>query len=269
MIGEDMADRYLIKRIENRYHNKTVRALARSMLNPTRSYANLLRFEAPWIRDDRPNVGAYESTGNYTPADDIDGPKYNHRAWPANAAFELTAEPMFQLYTGHAGSSCMGAAGEGALKIATASALVIRIDGCQLFGLPPNYSGDVLNYMAGPRWSPFSTGRWKLNLQLLGGGTKVSHEYADLALKNEVIQLARQEHQPRPEQATWIAEWDRNGFAAVVSGVMVYDFDNGLQLRVADFGYQRSWLGELQGMKYDNGLRFGFGISYRMGAWER
>jgi hypothetical protein len=267
MIGEDMADRYVIKRIENRFQNKTVRALARSMLNPTRSYANILRFQVPWMRDDRPNVGTYEPRGNYTPHDDIAGPGFDHRAWPTQAAFELTAQPMFQRYLGQAGSSCMGAAGEGGLKLTTVSALVFRVDGCQLLGFPANYSGDTLNYTAGPRWSLFSTGTWKLYVQLLGGGTKVSHVYVDLALKNELIQLAQQQHEPHPEQDRWITEWDRNGFTAVASAVAVYDFNNGLQLRVADFGYQRSWVKELQGMNYDNGLRFGFGISYRMGAW--
>ena len=269
MIGEDMADRYVIKRIENHYHNKVVRALARSMLNPTRSYANILRFKVPWMREDRPNVGAYESTGNYIPLDDITGPEFDPRAWPTQTAFELTGEPMFQRYLGRAGSSCMGAAGEGALRLTTADALIIRIDGCQLFGFRANYSGDTLNYMAGPRWSLFSTGGWKVYVQVLGGGTKVSHDYANLAIKNELIQLARQAHQPEPEQASWITEWDRNGLAVMASAVAVYNFNNGLQLRVTDVGYQRSWIKELQGMNYDNGLRFGFGISYRMGAWER
>ena len=268
MIGEDMADRYLIKRIENRYHNKAVRALARSMLNPTRSYANLLRFKAPWMRDGRPDVDTYEPTGDYTPPDDIAGPGFDHRAWPTRAAFELTAQPMLQRYLGRAGSSCMGAAGEGGLKLTAASALVFRVDGCQLLGLPVNYSGDTLNYTAGPRWSLSSTGPWKLYVQVLGGGTKVSHVYVDLALKDELIQIARQQHQPSPEEARWITEWDRNGFTAVASAAIAYDFNNGLQLRVADLSYQHSWVKSLQGMNYDNGLRFGFGLSYRMGAWE-
>jgi hypothetical protein len=268
MIGEDMADRYVIKRIENRYHNKAIRALARSALNPARSYANILRLQEPWKRDDRPNVGTYESSDNYSPPDDVSGPKLDHRAWPTQAQFELNAEPMFQHYMGRAGSSCMGVAGEGAISVATAGAAVIRIDGCQLLGLSPNHSGDVLSYMAGPRWSPLSTSRWKLHLQLVGGGTKISHEYVDISLKNDVIQLAQQDHQPKPQQATWVTEWDRNGFTVAASGVVVYDFNNGLQLRVADFGYQHSWVRELQGLNYDNGLRFGFGVSYRMGAWE-
>ncbi len=154
MIGEDMADRYVIKRIENRFHNRVVRVLARSMLNPTRSYANLLRFKVPWMRDNRPDVDAYEPTGSYTPLDVITGPKFNHRAWPTDGAFELTAEPIYQQYLGRAGGSCMGAAGEGTLKVTTASAVVIRIDGCQLLGsFPVDHGGDALNYLAGPRWS--------------------------------------------------------------------------------------------------------------------
>ena len=127
------------------------------------------------------------------------GPKFDSRLWSAQAAFELAAEPMFQQYLGHAGSSCMGAMGAGTLKLTMASAPVIRIDGCELFGFPANYSGDALSYVPGPRWSLFSTGGWKLYVQLLGD-TKVSHEYADLARKNEVIQLALLAHQPRPER---------------------------------------------------------------------
>src|SRR5215469_1216481 len=77
MIGEDMLDRYLVKRIENRYHNGIIRAVSRSMLNPSRSYANLLRFKVPWARDDRPGVRTYNPEGRYTPVDDIKGPRFD------------------------------------------------------------------------------------------------------------------------------------------------------------------------------------------------
>ena len=56
MIGEDAIDRYVIRRIEWRVRNPIVRALARSVLNPTRSYANVMAFRRPWHRDDRPGV---------------------------------------------------------------------------------------------------------------------------------------------------------------------------------------------------------------------
>lgn len=53
LIGEDAVDRYLIARIERWTNNHTVRVLARSLLNPARSLANLLRFKTPWRRDTR------------------------------------------------------------------------------------------------------------------------------------------------------------------------------------------------------------------------
>jgi len=53
VIGEDALDRYLIRKIEIKTRNRVVRAMARSFFNPTRSFANLLRFKPPWHRDNR------------------------------------------------------------------------------------------------------------------------------------------------------------------------------------------------------------------------
>lgn len=53
LIGEDMLDRYLIRRIEARTTNRFVRLMVRSFLNPSRSFANMLRGEWWWHRDDR------------------------------------------------------------------------------------------------------------------------------------------------------------------------------------------------------------------------
>jgi hypothetical protein len=53
LIGEDALDRYLIDPIERRTGSRALRALTRSLFNPTRSIANLLRFKRPWHRDTR------------------------------------------------------------------------------------------------------------------------------------------------------------------------------------------------------------------------
>ena len=53
LIGEDALDHYLIDPIERRTSSRTLRNLARSFFNPTRSLANLLRFKRPWHRDTR------------------------------------------------------------------------------------------------------------------------------------------------------------------------------------------------------------------------
>jgi hypothetical protein len=51
-MGEDLIDKYVIKRIEGHSRNPFYQ-LGISVLNPTRSAANLLRWKMPWYRDDR------------------------------------------------------------------------------------------------------------------------------------------------------------------------------------------------------------------------
>ena len=53
LVGEDMIDRYLIQRLENKIGNRTIQIVIRGLLNPTRSFANLLRGKRPWYRDNR------------------------------------------------------------------------------------------------------------------------------------------------------------------------------------------------------------------------
>lgn len=269
MIGEDMLDRYLIKRIENRYHNCIIRAVSRSMLNPSRSYANLLRLKVPWARDDRPGVRTYNPEGRYTPVDDIKGPRFDSRVWPGNAAFELNAQAMFEQFMGKHGQACVGAAGEGTLKLASANALVFRIDGCQIMGFRANHFGDTLNYMAGPRWSLSETARWKSYVELLGGGTKVTHTYVDEPLKAALLHAAQQKGQDAPEDDAWTSEWDTNGFTLVASGLVAWQARPGILLRIVDLSYQYSFISDVQGMNYNHGLRYSFGVTLRMGAWDR
>jgi hypothetical protein len=56
MIGEDALDRYLIRRLERATSNPWIRLAVRTGLNPTRSFANLMRGKVPWHRDDREGV---------------------------------------------------------------------------------------------------------------------------------------------------------------------------------------------------------------------
>jgi hypothetical protein len=51
LVAEDALDRFVVRRIERRTDNRFVRIVARMLFNPTRSSANLLRFEKPWRRD--------------------------------------------------------------------------------------------------------------------------------------------------------------------------------------------------------------------------
>jgi hypothetical protein len=60
-VGEDALDRYVIQWLENKTDNRLARILVRGCLNPTRSFANILRFRVPWHRDTRGGVN--ELTG--------------------------------------------------------------------------------------------------------------------------------------------------------------------------------------------------------------
>jgi hypothetical protein len=51
IVLEDAADKYLIEPIERRTRNWHIVRLVRIMLNPTRSFANLLRLKKPWYRE--------------------------------------------------------------------------------------------------------------------------------------------------------------------------------------------------------------------------
>jgi hypothetical protein len=60
MLGEDILDRYVIRRVEGRTENVFLRMMVRGWLNPTRSFANLMRFRVPWIRDSRSGIWKYK-----------------------------------------------------------------------------------------------------------------------------------------------------------------------------------------------------------------
>ena len=51
LVAEDALDRFVVRRIERKTDNRFVRIVVRMLLNPTRTSANLLRFEKPWRRD--------------------------------------------------------------------------------------------------------------------------------------------------------------------------------------------------------------------------
>lgn len=53
LVGEDALDKYIIRRFEDHLPNRTTRILFRSFLNPTRSFANVMRGKWPWFRDNR------------------------------------------------------------------------------------------------------------------------------------------------------------------------------------------------------------------------
>jgi hypothetical protein len=62
VVLEDVLDRFVISAVERRTKNRLVILLTRSILNPDRSFANMMRRKNPWHRDRRPGVNALAGT---------------------------------------------------------------------------------------------------------------------------------------------------------------------------------------------------------------
>lgn len=56
MVTEDLVDKYLIRPIERRTSSHPVLIFVRTVLNPTRTAANVFERRRPWQRDDRPGI---------------------------------------------------------------------------------------------------------------------------------------------------------------------------------------------------------------------
>ena len=56
VVGEDLTDKYLIRKIERTTRSVPLMALARTFLNPCRGVSNIMGRRAPWHRDDRPGI---------------------------------------------------------------------------------------------------------------------------------------------------------------------------------------------------------------------
>jgi hypothetical protein len=67
LITEDLADRYVIRWLERRTASIPLLGFTRTILNPARSMANVLRFKWPWYRDSRPGLRKVSWTQQSTP----------------------------------------------------------------------------------------------------------------------------------------------------------------------------------------------------------
>lgn len=265
-VGEDAIDRYLIRGIEARVQNSVIRALARSTLNPTRAYANIMRFRSPWYRDSRPlRVGPSDVSALQSPS-----PAFHPRVWPARHPFELEMNPLAQQFLGrNSGGTCLGAGGEAGVEMTKALSLEVAIEGCRADGRPQNVTDDLFSYLIGPRWTSVNSRRWRQYAELLVGGAKITRVQVDPAKRMELTEAASKLGRPKPGSDEYTTESDTNGFAFAVHSGMSYMWKEGLELRVANLGFQRSFVGRLGDYRYSESLRLSTGIALRLGPWRR
>jgi hypothetical protein len=268
MIGEDAVDKYVIKKIENYIVNNYVRLLARSSLNPARSFANVMAGKVPWHRDTRSGIYAYgirdlgskELPAKSTLAD-VTPP-------PGVAPFEFTLGSIYQTFAGQSkGNSCVGGAGSGAVRIAENWQLVFEVGGCKFLNMEKNFSGDSISYLAGPRWSPSPDGRWNPHVQLLLGGNKFNQEQMLPERKLALELIADRKGLPPPIHEDYTVQDDSNGFAVAAGGGLDLKINGAIAIRVASIDYRRNWARSINGIDYSNGLQVSAGMVLRMGTW--
>jgi hypothetical protein len=283
MMGEDAADRYLLMGLENRTANRPLIILARSFLNPGRSMANIMAFQIPWHRETRPGVFGnnfilrkellenYKKTGEkpfeFAPRSSPDNA--STRAYPHEAAIELTAFPYYQSFLG--GGSCVGGGGSGAARVNPHWQVVAELSGCLIMHMPEsNQSGDSLFYGGGARWTPLASHRISPYAQILIGGAKVSHETDNLALKKQLLSEWNDGNGTLghyPKRSDWSVEISNNGPSIATGGGVDFVVTRPFAWRILELEYTHSWMSDVAAARPQSGLRIATCAVLRIGTW--
>jgi len=285
MIAEDAADRYLIIGLENRTSNRAMIILARSFLNPGRTFANIMAFQVPWRRDTRLGlfrdsqirkelVDEYKNGRGEKPFSFVRQPSdpravgFSH-TYPKEAPIELSAYPYYESLRG--GGNCIGGGGSGAARINPSLQIVVEVNGCLMMGFPKyNESGDSLFYGAGPRWTPRASHRFSPYAELLFGGRKVTYEVDNQALHAQLLKewndgdgtLAHY-----PTRNDWSIETSHNGVSVATGGGVDVVFSRPFAWRLINLQYTHTWMGDVGTIRPQNGIRFTTEAVLRIGTW--
>jgi hypothetical protein len=282
MLAEDAADRYLLMGLENRTANRMLIMLARSFLNPGRSFANLMAFKYPWQRETRIGlfgenfrlrqelISEYKKSGNrpfeYVKPTPTDPPGI----YPKEAPIELAAFPVYETFLG-SGSNCIGGGGSGAARINSQFQVVTEVSGCLIMHMPAsNQSGDMLYYGGGLRWTPRAARKFSPYMQVTFGGKKVTHETDDLALRNELIDAwndGKGTIPHYPKRSDWSVEVTNNGPALGFGGGLDVVLARPFAWRVVNFEYSHAWMGDVATIQPQNAVRFSTAAVLRIGTW--
>lgn len=286
MLAEDAADRYLIMGLENRTNNRAVIILARSFLNPGRTFANMMAFRVPWSRATRLGLfGAdyelrkqlfedYKNGSGEKPFEFVknasvsDGVQFTH-TYPKEAPIELTAFPYYESFLG--GGSCVGGGGSGAARVNPNFQVITEVSGCLIMHMPQsNYSADSLFYGGGFRWTPRAAHRFSPFAQLMFGGRKVTMEIMDAALRKTLLDewndgngtLAHY-----PKRSDYSVENAQNGPSIAVGGGLDVVVTRPFAWRILNVEYTHSWINDVAQIHPQEGFKISTQAVVRIGTW--
>lgn len=265
MIGEDTLDRYIITPFENRVRSPAARLIVRGVLNPSRTFANVMSFRLPQNRDDR--LGIYEYRGN-NPSHRV-APRRRIPANPPPGAPPVEFATVFQsaAMRNSGGVSCQGGGGELAVRLARSWQGVAQVGACNLDGLRvTNRSGDGLFYFFGPRWTPRAGERWTSYFQVMAGGAKFTVEEADEEKRRRAHEIAAKTN-TRPDFSSFATLDESHGLAVSAGGGVDIKLNSVVALRAGSLEYRRGWFRPVTGYPMARGLQFSTGLVLRMGTW--
>jgi hypothetical protein len=286
MMAEDAADRYLIMGLENRTSNRAVIILARSFLNPGRTFANLMAFRAPWVRDTRLNLYGtnfeirkqlledYKNGNGDKPFQFVKnawmpaGVEFTH-PHPKEALIELTAFPYYETFLG--GGTCIGGGGTGAARVSPVLQVITEVSGCQVMNMrQSNISADSLFYGGGFRWTPMAAHHFSPYAQFQFGGRKVTMEVDDGALRAKLMQewsdgVGTLAHYPK--RSDWSTEVASNGPSIAVGGGFDMVITRPFAWRVLNVEYTHSWMSDVAQIHPQEGLKISTQAVVRIGTW--
>ncbi len=282
MLAEDAADRYAIMGLENRSTNRPLIILARSFLNPGRSFANIMAFHHPWSRDYRlglfgenyvlrKELVADYKHGGEKPFQYVHPPKPDfEREYPKEADIELSAFPVYEHFL-HANQNCIGGGGSGASRVNPYLQLVGELSGCLVMNMPaPSESGDLLFFGGGVRWTPLAAHHVSPFLQLMFGGQRVTHDITDIALRTKLLDewgdgSGTLPHYPM--RSDWSSELSRYGPTLSVGSGFDLVLTRAFAWRLVNVEYSHAWMGDADMIQAQDAIRITTGAVLRIGTW--
>jgi hypothetical protein len=267
-LAEDSLDKYIVKPFEGKVQNPALRAIVRGWLNPSRSFANMMMFKVPWHRDTRPGVTTYDAKADHNFAQsrnlmdvplDASDPYGRKRS---NFSFDIPME-----VTQFSRLTCVGGGVTAQFPLSDSWDALINLSGCKLIGLPQDYSGDSLTYMIGARWSPKTARRTVPHFRFMVGGHKVYEERLYPDLQKELLAQGIKGTYYHNVYLDYTQNWHENGLAVSIGGGVDVGINRALGFRLASLDYLHSWLSQLNGSDFHDGIRFSTGLIVNMGSW--
>jgi len=286
MLAEDAADRYAIMGLENRTANRPLIILTRSFLNPGRTFANMMAFRAPWVRETRMGLfgGNYELRKQlvadykaglgekpfiYQKRSSLPPGVEFRREYPKEADIELTAFPYYESFLG--GGSCIGGGGTGAARVNPKWQVITEVSGCLVMHMPySNYSADSLFYGGGLRWAPRASRRFSPYAQMMFGGRKVTMEIMNSQLRQQLLQEWNDGQGSLghyPKRSDYSYETAQNGPSIAAGGGFDLVIARPFAWRILNIEYTHSWMSDVGQIHPQEGLKISTQAVVRIGTW--